>query len=504
MTQSTRSGPELKAPAEDGQVLLWPGAKTILSETRENHRRLGAEAALVQNVPLNEARRQERRWIGHANDEQPLIATGHQIELYHPGVWAKDAFMNELAGRVGGEAYHFAVDTDAPKHLQLRWLGGSMPITDDERLTVADWAGSLDAPTPRHLAKVEAEFAGSAKDWPFAPLVEKVLSSMRRLTLESTNLTWVLTNALHQLDWDLGLRQHAMLVSPIWMSPGYLLLAHHVLAHAERFAAVYNRVLGEFRRENLIRNAGRPWPDLKQDGGKVEAPFWVDSLGNGERMRGNVEQSGGKWALRHGGGDLFEFDAACDGWEGAKRLERFLNEHLLRLSPRALTLTMFIRLMLTDQFVHGIGGGRYDRITDRVIEGFFGVEAPAFSVTTATLYFPTAAGRERIDLAAMEVQGRRIRHGWGDPAKREMAAKIVALPRGSRERRDLFYDMHAKLENALSAGEYRAWEERIKAARSAGQSQRELFDRELFFAIQPTERLQMLIERYHGRFESDE
>src|SRR5205814_1365274 len=49
------------------------------------------------------------------------LATGHQIELYHPGVWAKDAFINALATKLNAVAYHFAIDTDAPKHLTLRW-----------------------------------------------------------------------------------------------------------------------------------------------------------------------------------------------------------------------------------------------------------------------------------------------------------------------------------------------------------------------------------------------
>ena len=62
------------------------------------------------------------------------------------------------------------------------------------------------------------------------------------------------------------------------------------------------------------------------------------------------------------------------------------NRH--RLSPRALTLTTFIRLFIADNFVHGIGGGRYDQVSDQIIRDYFKVDPPAFSVTTATLFFP--------------------------------------------------------------------------------------------------------------------
>src|SRR4029079_821683 len=118
-----------KAPDEDGQLLIWPDAATLLRQTRENYQHLSSSRARIQNVPLAELRERQRLWIGHADNDRPLIASGHQTELYHPGVWVKDVLSNSLAKRLGGEAYHFAVDTDSPKHLHLRWPGGSMAIT---------------------------------------------------------------------------------------------------------------------------------------------------------------------------------------------------------------------------------------------------------------------------------------------------------------------------------------------------------------------------------------
>src|SRR4051812_21258638 len=102
-----------KAPDEDGQLLIWPAPADLLAQTRDNLHRLSTSDARLQNVPLGELRRRQRQWIGHAGDDQPLIATGHQAELYHPGVWAKDALTNAVAARLGGSACHFAVDTDS-------------------------------------------------------------------------------------------------------------------------------------------------------------------------------------------------------------------------------------------------------------------------------------------------------------------------------------------------------------------------------------------------------
>jgi hypothetical protein len=160
---------------------------------------------------------------------------------------------------------------------------------------------------------------------------------------------------------------------------------------------------------------------------------------------------------------------------------------------------MFFRSLVADQFVHGIGGGRYDRVTDRIIQSFFGVEPPSFCVTTATLYFPAARGQRRVNIGRLMEEGRRLRHGWAEGWKREMAAGIAGLPRGSRERGALFGEMHAKLAREGEGGPMLQWKARVEESTREQARQKGVFDRELFFAIQPRERLMELIERYERK-----
>jgi hypothetical protein len=499
MSSTVRAYADWKAPAEDGQMLIWPEPALLVEQTRGNARRLASErGVMIQNVPLAELRAEQRRWIGHG-DEGPLVAMGHQIELYHPGVWSKNVLINELAGKLGGSAYHFAVDTDAPKHLVLRWPGGSIPVTDDAKLSGAQWAGLVDAPTPAHLAEVEREFSAAAGSWPFRPLVPEVLGAARRLLLESRSLTGVLTNAIHEAEWGLGLRHHALLMSPVWESWPYLAFAHHILARADSFAVQYNAVLGAYRKETGIRSEGRPWPDLRRTPLFCEGPFWLDSLDSGERLRAGVAMGHGRWRLKLADGD-FVLDAKRPGRQAAEELGRFLAANGCRLAPRALTLTMFLRLMVADQFVHGIGGGRYDQITDRVVERFLGMTPPGFAVTTATMLFPTAAGGKRVQIEPLVLEGRRMRHGALNGSKLELVRRISEAPRGSAERRRLFFEMHAGLARFVREDpRYSEWERRLESARQAQRQEKDLFDRELFFAIQPEQRLRGVIERYRER-----
>jgi hypothetical protein len=60
----------------------------------------------------------------------------------------------------------------------------------------------------------------------------------------------------------------------------------------------------------------------------------------------------------------------------------------LTLRPRALITTMYARLVLSDLFIHGIGGAKYDEVTDGIIRRFFGIEPPKYITATATFRLP--------------------------------------------------------------------------------------------------------------------
>jgi len=61
--------------------------------------------------------------------------------------------------------------------------------------------------------------------------------------------------------------------------------------------------------------------------------------------------------------------------------------------------------------------------------------------------------------------------------------------------------MHGRLETAvLDHPKIRQWQERFELAKRQNELEKTVFDRELFFGIQPKERLQDLLERYRMKF----
>jgi hypothetical protein len=72
---------------------------------------------------------------------------------------------------------------------------------------------------------------------------------------------------------------------------------------------------------------------------------------------------------------------------------------------------MYTRLLVADLFIHGVGGGRYDQVTDDVFRRWLGIEPPPFVTASLTMYLPLGARvvrDEEIDAIAMALN--RLKH----------------------------------------------------------------------------------------------
>ena len=105
-------------------------------------------------------------------------------------------------------------------------------------------------------------------------------------------------------------------------------------------------------------------------------------------------------------------------------------------------------------------------------------------------------------MPCVKQEGHRLRHRALGEAKRLMVRSIAAAPRGSPERSILFQRMRQDLADAsASHPALRDWRQRLRDTIEQEQSERLLFDRELFYAVQPADRLAGVIERVRGLFE---
>lgn len=403
---------ELELPLRSGEVLCLPSAREFVSLARHNAQMLAGAAATINGIPLPEIRRQARgeafktasvysRELGIDVPLTPpdalLLVTGHQPFLFHPGIWIKHLLVDRLAG---GEvaALSVPVDSDAAEE-----TGVDVPHFDAGPSTPRQGSGqaSLRAGlrTQREVllqvppdVPYETQAPPSPRAWQdFLRRINAHLQTLPRAEVRDAfgefarlaadlrgpkDFGTFMTMARRRFE---GVRRYLELpVSRLVRGPAFRQFVVHILRHAERFAELYNRHLDAYRERYNVRTTAQPFPNLEVEGPRIELPFWI--LRGDRRQPLYVEPVPRGWRLWAPG-------AAVGTVRGDHAVE---DVAALPVRPRALTLTAFTRLCLADLFVHGVGGGRYDRVTNAVIREFFGLEPPAYAVVTATLHLPLA------------------------------------------------------------------------------------------------------------------
>lgn len=444
MTVRERQAP----PAGHGEVLCTPPFATWADLARANH-----EAAAGWPERLRTLRADARResvalataysallGIPATGRDLPtdalIVMTGHQPELYHPGVWVKDFLVQRLAEESGALAMDLVVDTDAAGKVALKTpcFRPNVQVCEDVLALGVGEAAYVQTPVPDDKARSLFRSAGlsSLSTLPAPALARHFATFCNALdaaAATATDLGMLLTATRRRYEAPAETDYLELAMSRQATLPAFRRFAAMLLLDAARFRQVLNEALGRYRERTGTRSLAQPFPDLAEEAGRVETPFWV--LRDGARMAASVDARGTLFA---GAEPVAPLGATADGAAEA------LAAHGVVLVPRAVTLTLFQRLFVADLFVHGTGGGRYDRVTDAVVREFFGVEPPTFAVASMTLLLPLGA---RIvtdsDVAHAEQQLHRFEHNpdtmldeveFDTPEERARAEEIAAEKAG--------------------------------------------------------------------------
>jgi hypothetical protein len=404
----------VQAPREPGAVLAEPPLDQVGDRLRSNRRTLEQADLSILGRLLSDLRLQARQLASQAAAEylraagEPLppsarpgywLLSGHQPELFHPGVWVKNFALNGLVQAHGGTALNLVVDTDLAKTADLKvptWEGDeALPEAPPERVYRANvpfdrWR--KEAPFEERMVEDEELFsslpervAPLVRGWPFASLLPKFWNDVRHASAWSGLLGERLVSARRTWERHWGCHNWEVPVSRLCRTEPFAWFACHVLSEAPRFHALYNACVRDYRRANGIKNHLHPVPDLAAEGDWLEVPFWGWQRDQHQRGRLMVRRDGSLLRLRLGDNQLpaipVQSTDAVAAWLDFERQG-------IKLRSRALTTTLFARLFLADLFIHGIGGAKYDEITDALLRRFYGLEPPRYLVLSATLHLP--------------------------------------------------------------------------------------------------------------------
>ncbi len=343
--------------------------------------------------------------------EAPLIATGHQPELYHPGVWVKDFLLDRLAVQIGASALDIMVDTDGFDSVAL-----TAPCMDVEvdrcRLYLA--LGAQDscfasAAVPSESAIEDfCRAADSMLATLPAPSVRRHFSrfceQLRSAAPDAENLAEFVTIARRRYEASAGTGYLEAPLTALARTEAFRRFVAHLAFDAAGFARAYNIELQEYRALSKIRSGAQPVPDLGTADGGVELPLWHIDGGQRSTLWAKPCAVGGVTLYTASG---LRIDLPSDPSAAAAALARAK----VLIAPKALALTLFVRMFACDLFIHGIGGGRYDVVTDGIIRRYFRVEPPRFVVASLTMYLPLGAhvvGEDEVAAAKERLQ--RLEH----------------------------------------------------------------------------------------------
>ncbi|MFM8985233.1 MAG: hypothetical protein ACKONH_04110 [Planctomycetia bacterium] len=345
---------------------------------------------------------------------RPIVMGGHQPELFHAGVWLKNATLDAYARQLGGTAINLVVDSDRCTRAAV-----AVPVGTPEAARAEEVPFDASAPEmaweERPVIDPEcfASFGRRACEL-LAPLEpQPILRKWWPLAVERAaechRLGLALAQARHALEERFGLETLELPVSELARLPTVMVFTGWLLAHARPLHEAYNAALAEHRRLHRVRGRGRPVPDLAvrhdESGEWLEVPWWLWSRDDPRRRRLFASTSTpGSLALSDMETLRIELPIAPDTspskWVDA--LSR-MEEHALRLRPRAVVTTLVSRMLIADVFVHGIGGTAYDRLTDAIVRRLTGCDPPRHAVVSGTLRLPVEQafpGFEAADPAA--------------------------------------------------------------------------------------------------------
>ncbi len=398
----------LRAPSADGALLADPTLDEAGPALRANAERLnrwdhdfqGRRADRLRSMARAQVMAAAKRYHESFGLDWPdapaqpgrLVVTGHQPELFHPGVWVKNFAVAGLAEAEGGVGLNLIVDNDIPKGPAIR-----VPHREGAALRVSPvafdvWAGEV--PYEDQAVQDEALFASFADRARSTlgglvadPVLEGFWPRVLRRSQDTDRVGLRFALARRELEADWGVRNVEVPIGAACETEAFGWFASHLLAHLPRFQATHNAALARYRAAYGIRSKHHPVPALGRQGEWLEAPFWTWRAKTPRRRPLMARLLPRTIELRIGGEDApfleLPLAAGRDACCAVEALQE-LPERGIRLRTRALTTTLFSRYLLGDLFVHGIGGAKYDELGDELARGFFGIEPPSFLTLSLT------------------------------------------------------------------------------------------------------------------------
>lgn len=347
----------------------------------------------------------------------PVVATGHQPVWHHCGIWMKTVACSRLAQAVRGTAVQVILDHDvcdttmAIPHARPdgAWYCRSLSVEQERR------------EDPLERRRPRAQY--------IEPFLHRVVESDPE---QFCNALWARLDDGGANRWDrfrtiadvitylqailsraLGLDNLLYLpVSQLSATDAFLGFVISVFSNAISFSRYYNDALAEQAHSpgNITRCSIQSLA-IDSGRGQTELPFWLTGPDGDRRTLRVRQETRGVTAIMGASSEVTRLDTGSAKHK-AQQLEEFLARARWTLRPKAVPLTLFLRLYLADWFIHGVGGATYEPIADHLIRNYFGIIPAPYGVVTYTAALPRclSSSKPEHDLSQLRHRLHRAEH----------------------------------------------------------------------------------------------
>lgn len=282
-----------------------------------------------------------------------IYVTGHQPEIFHPGILFKDLILNKLSQKHNAFPIHLNVDTDI---FEFKYI---YPIIEKDNLNLSKFEYHQDKlfMFEELNLKKEEEFLKilNTQELVLKNILSKsiyenalnYISIIRNMILSKEKFHNISSFVRNNFLSFYNINIPTIKLSEFIKLDSFQYFVELISSRNSEFIEIHNYSLKKYREEHKIKNHAQPIPDMIEN----ELPFWELNYKEGKRIHAKLPYEPNKI-----------------------------------YSPRAITNTMFIRLFISDLFIHGRGGARYEAISDTIIEKFFGTNTSPYFIASATLY----------------------------------------------------------------------------------------------------------------------
>ena len=412
-----------KIPEKNGGFLCIPFLNLIPQLIKSNKEKFKAYNFIIGDEGFHEFRKRLREKVIQLsekftanlgiksrlyNNSDTIVQTGHQPLFYHPGITIKNLLLNKIGLMEGINAINLIVDTDNFKEIAVNIPNYKDGIKIEKEILFSNQYPipyEFSAPPSQEAFNLFIEGIKYHLSHPqFKNLHDNFNEYTNKINYAGKNfntLSEFMTAIRRIYENEIESEYLEIPLSSICDTDEFLIFFLSVVMESEKFTSIYNCHLERYRKEHKLRYPANPFPNLSIEDEKIELPFWhfyphtysqrlsmpisggstPAGIGVGVRGRVFAKNKDDTVIVSFEGGDSIEFDKK-ELYNGIDLIKK----NNIKIRPKAIILTLFNRLFVSDAFIHGVGGTKYDRITDEIIRDFYKVEPPEFITTSLTLY----------------------------------------------------------------------------------------------------------------------